>query len=198
MSISRNHLSACILLVASMLHFQSALSCTTFQIHHEGGSSVGYSFAFQSGSGMVLINPRGLLKKAFVSPADTAASWTSRFGSVTFNQIGREFPYCGMNEKRLVITEMALDGTGYPSGDERPAVNELQWIQYHLDTCADLDQVLSSCRRIRVAAVASKLHYMVCDAAGNCASISYRAGKLEITEMASDAPHVMTLSLIHI
>ena len=33
----------------------------------------------------------------------TPASWVSKYGSVTFNQYGRELPTGGMNEAGLVV-----------------------------------------------------------------------------------------------
>ena len=41
-------------------------------------------------------------------------SWTSKFGNVTFNQYGKEFPTGGMNENGLVIELMWLNEARYP------------------------------------------------------------------------------------
>lgn len=35
-----------------------------------------------------------------------------------------------MNEAGLVVEQTTLWSTLYPGADERPAVNELQWIRY--------------------------------------------------------------------
>ena len=66
-------------------------------------------------------------------PDGNTISWVSQYGSITFNQYGKEFPTGGMNEKGLVVELMWLDGTIYPQPDERPAIGVLQWIQYQLD-----------------------------------------------------------------
>jgi len=58
------------------------------------------------------------------------AKWVSAYGSVTFNQFGRELPLGRMNEAGLVIEIMWLTQTEYPHSDRRPALRELQWAQY--------------------------------------------------------------------
>ena len=70
-------------------------------------------------------------------------TWTSRFGSLTFNQYGREFPSGGINEKGLVVELMWLDDTRYPAPDGRGELPTLQWIQYQLDTAANVDDANS-------------------------------------------------------
>lgn len=62
--------------------------------------------------------------------AGTAFSAARRRGMIC--QYGRNFPTGGMNEAGLVIELMWLDGSRYPVPDARPAVDNLQWIQYNL------------------------------------------------------------------
>ena len=42
------------------------------------------------GDGLLVVNQRGMVRTALVGPGDRAAKWTSRYGSVTFNQYGRD------------------------------------------------------------------------------------------------------------
>ena len=130
--------------------------------------------------GMVFTHARGLGKKALMLPPETPAEWTSRFGSVTFAQVGKEFPACGMNEAGLVVEQTTLWNTVYPDRDERPAVKELQWIQYMLDTCSSVVEVIGATRRIRVAQEMARLQYFVADRSGNAALISYIVGNEDI------------------
>ena len=81
-------------------------------------------------------------------PQEKPASWVSRYGSVTFNQYGREFPNGGMNEAGLVVELMWLDDTTYPATDGRPALDCLEWIQYQLDTAATLSDHRLRLRRV--------------------------------------------------
>jgi choloylglycine hydrolase len=129
---------------------------------------------------MLFTNASGLAKKALMLPPETPAEWTSHFGSVTFAQVGKEFPACGMNDAGLVVEQTTLWNTVYPDRDERPAVKELQWIQFMLDTCSSVAEVIEATRRIRVAQEMARLQYFVADRNGNTALISYIVGNEDI------------------
>jgi penicillin V acylase-like amidase (Ntn superfamily) len=153
-----------------------AEACSTFCLVHDGQVVVGNSYDWMVDDGMVVVNKRGVWKMAMVM--DTPAQWTSRYGSVTFNQYGREFPIGGMNEAGLVATLMWLNGTQYPAPDERGAVGSLQWIQYQLDTAGKVEEVIANQKRIRVgAADPAPLHYFVADRSGKCAVVEYIGGE---------------------
>src|SRR6185436_6195158 len=85
-------------------------ACTTFCAR----GLFGRNYDFEIGHGMVVVNKRAMRKFA-----ESGASWASRFGSVTFNQFGRDNPMGGMNEKGLVVELMWLNGTRYPDADAR-------------------------------------------------------------------------------
>jgi choloylglycine hydrolase len=126
---------------------------------------------------MLVVNKRGVSKVAFVEPPNSPARWTSRYGSLTFNQFGREFPSGGMNEAGLVIELMWLDAAKYPKPDSRPAVGVLEWIQYQLDNFATAAEVTASAEKVRIASQ-TPLHYLVADRAGGCAAVEFLEGKL--------------------
>jgi choloylglycine hydrolase len=84
-----------------------------------------------------------------------------------------------MNEKGLVIEEANYTPSRYPRGPG-PVVNEFQWIQYHLDTCADTAEVLASLKRLRIVPILARVHYLVCDAAGRAAVVEFIAGKVRV------------------
>src|SRR6185503_2829789 len=108
-------------------------------------------------------------------------SWVSKFGSITFNQYGKEFPTGGMNENGLVVELMWLDDTKYPANDSRPAVGVLQWIQYQLDNCLTIDEVIASDKKIRISPTGTTpLHYLIADANGNAATIEFLNGKMVV------------------
>lgn len=129
---------------------------------------------------MVCTNHRGLAKTSFPVTDGRTVSWTSKYGSLTFNQYGKEFPTGGMNEKGLVVELMWLDETKYPEQDERPAIEVLQWIQYQLDNCATIDEVIATDKQLRITSTSTPLHYMVADAGGNAAAIEFLAGKMVV------------------
>jgi choloylglycine hydrolase len=125
----------------------------------------------------MMVNKAGMAKIA--AREGNPARWTSRYGSVTFNQYGREFPNGGMNEAGLVVEIMWLDGARYPAADARPSVGVLQWIQYQLDNHATVAEVLASDAAVRIATnAAAPLHFLVADAAGEAATVEFLGGEM--------------------
>jgi penicillin V acylase-like amidase (Ntn superfamily) len=159
----------------TLLAFEEGLrACSTFCVRLGGGTFFGRNYDFEIGDGMVMVNPAGLHKAGFQKGGP---SWQARFGSVTFNQFGRDNPMGGMNEAALVVELMWLEDTQYPSEDARLPVGVLEWIQYQLDTAATVDDVLESNKRIRISGGAP-LHYLVSDASGRAATIEFLDGRL--------------------
>lgn len=153
--------------------------CSTFCISEDNTVVFGKNYDWDVDEGLVIINKRDVPKVAFVFPPHKPAGWTSKYGSVTFNQYGREFPMDGMNEAGLVVSLMALGKTEYPPPDERPAVNCLGWIQYLLDNFATVDEALVGCRKINIdASTPVPCHYLICDKSGQAAVVEYIDGKL--------------------
>jgi len=156
-----------------------AYPCTTFCL--DGGKSLVFGKNYDWGVevGMVVVNKRGVAKTAFTD--DHPARWTSRYGSVTFNQYGREFPSGGMNEAGLVVELMWLEDTTYPEPDERGGLPTLQWIQYQLDVSATVDDVVASDQAVRITPGGSaRIHFLVADAKGACASVEYLQGRMVV------------------
>ena len=137
---------------------------------------------------MVVSNPRGLQKTALAfSASDSPAVWTSKYGSLTFNQYGVEMPNAGLNEKGLVVEIMWLDSSEYPEPDNRPSVNELQWIQRALDLFATVAELAQDAHSLRISRAYARVHYLVCDSSADCAVFEYIRGQLVITR-APDMP----------
>ncbi len=156
--------------------FQSK-ACTTFCIHTKDHLVFGKNFDFGTGVGHVVVNKRGMIKNSYALPSEKKLSWISKYGSVTFNQMGREFPYGGINEKGLVIEIMWLTEAKYPEADDRHGLTELQWIQYQLDNASTVDEVLKSNETIRISRQSqAPVHFMVVDAKGNKATVEYVYG----------------------
>jgi penicillin V acylase-like amidase (Ntn superfamily) len=167
-------------LVCLLTSVHSAYTCTTFFLQHNGQMVFGRNYDWMADAGMVFTNQRGLMKTSVKNPDGNTISWVSIYGSISFNQYGKEFPTGGMNEKGLVVELMWLDGTAYPSPDERPAVGVLQWIQYQLDNCSTIEEVIASDKTIRITSKGTPLHYMVADADGHAATIEFLDGKMQV------------------
>jgi penicillin V acylase-like amidase (Ntn superfamily) len=175
------HIKWCIsALLCGWLGTSTAFPCTTFVLEGNGHVYFGRNFDWFSEDGLVIINQRSIRKTAFVTPGNTPAQWTSRYGSVTFNPIGQEMPAGGMNEAGLVVENMWLDQSRCPAPDSRPAVNVLEWIQYQLDNCRTVAEVVATDERLRIdpLAMPARAHYLVCDASGDCASIEFLNSQL--------------------
>jgi len=152
--------------------------CTTFCIKDHENIIFGRNLDFSTGFGHVIINKRNVTKTALVFPPENPMTWTSKYGSITFNQMGREFPYGGMNEAGLVIDQMWLDKTKYPESDNRYGLSELQWIQYQLDNSITINDVIASDTLVRVSFQSQPIHFLLCDKQGDVATIEYINGKL--------------------
>ncbi len=153
-----------------ILTASAADACTTFCSR----GLFGRNYDFEIGDGMVIVNKRGLSKTA---QRPRPASWTARYGSVTFNQFGRDSATGGMNEKGLVVELMWLDGTRYPKADARPELGTLEWIQYQVDTAATVQDVLANMKKVRISERGVPLHYLIADASGDVAAIEFLDGQ---------------------
>jgi penicillin V acylase-like amidase (Ntn superfamily) len=174
---NRITIQAWLLVCAATLVVSDADACLTFSLQQGADSIYGRNFDWAVDVGTVIVNQRHVKKTAFVLPPERPMSWVSQYGSVTFNQFSREVPVGGMNEKGLVI-ESLVSTAQHPRPDTRSAINELQWIQYHLDTCKTVDDVIRSARAVRISKYAVSLHYFVSDHSGESAVIEFIQGKM--------------------
>lgn len=167
-----------LVLMGLCLVSQAAQSCTAFQFETPGRVFVGKNYDYPDGGGFVFVNPVGVSKTAMVFPPDMPLVWQSKYGSVSFNQFGRENPAGGMNEMGLVIEVLWLDETAFPKPDRRFAVGELNWVQYHLDCSETVEQVIGSEAFLRIHQNAfGRIHYLVADRAGDTAVVEFLDGK---------------------
>jgi choloylglycine hydrolase len=176
-----------IAIASLLLCITVAQACTTFFIHHNGKMVFGRNYDWMADAGMVCTNQRGLAKTSMKTDDGKTISWISQFGSISFNQYGKEFPTGGMNEKGLVVELMWLDGTMYPKPDDRPAIDVLQWVQYQLDNCSTIEEVIATDKKLRIISKGTPLHYLVADANGNAATIEFLSGKM-VVHGGSDLP----------
>ena len=158
--------------------FTQARACTTFCLVGRGEVLFGANYDFDIGDGLIFVNKRGVAKTAQLGDSSRPAKWVSRYGSISFNQFGRENPTGGMNEMGLVVQLMWLDQTEYPK-DGRPTVGTQEWIQYVLDISATTLEALRNAETVRIVSEV-KLHYLVSDKTGSTASIEFLNGKLVV------------------
>ena len=172
------------LLIEALSASDFARACTTFALRAD--RILAKSYDWHMDHGLLLVNKRGVEKHGFaLAPTDVPPTWTSRFGSVTFNQYGREFPNAGLNEAGLVVEVMVLEDSRFPEATTQPSLNETQWVQYQLDRFDSVAEVVRHAQEVRIAPALQPLHYMVCDRIGECASLEYVDGALRIQAGAS-------------
>jgi len=164
----------------------AALPYSSFSLVRDGVLIVGRNLDTNGHApGFLVVNKRGVQKNGrslqwLVSGESYSPpiAWVSKYGSLTFNATGVEFPESGVNEAGLSIEEMTLLETEYPSESNKPKLFMEQWIQYVLDTCATVEEVLQSAQA--VALDGWNWHFYVVDKTGNSAVIEFFDGKPSI------------------
>ncbi len=174
------------IIILLILNSIPVFSCTTFVLENDSSLVFGRNLDWVSDNGVIVVNKRNIAKESLVFAPEKATEWTSKYGSVTFNQFGKEFPFGGINEKGLVVEIMVVAGK-YPNFDNRTAINELQWVQYQLDNASTIEEVIASDKHIRISIIDQSLHFLVCDRLGNVAVIEFDENGIHVSK-ASDLP----------
>jgi penicillin V acylase-like amidase (Ntn superfamily) len=171
-----------VLLLALVIHgnYNLILPCTTFVIKNDSSLVFGRNLDWQVGTGLLIINKRNIEKIALIDSTENPIKWISKYGSVTFNQVGRDLPYGGMNETGLVVEQMTLSGTQYPVKDNRNSIQVCQWIQYQLDNCSTIEEVIKTDNFLRIVDKISFLHFLICDRYGKVAAIEFLNGNMSV------------------
>ena len=164
---------------------QTHHSCSTFFLPTADGSLVGHNLDdYIDVPGLVVANPRKIAKEniswqdltGFRNRSRPRVRWVSKYGSITYNTFGKEFPDGGLNEAGLYIGEMTLFGTAYPLGQGLPKMYHHQWMQYVLDNFETVEQVLASLSKV-VMDGHCQWHFFAADKLGNTAAIEFPGGK---------------------
>ncbi len=181
-----NKIIASILLITFSIH--TAYTCTIFSLRSDNNQQwVGRTFDWAYGHANIHTNKRNVTKTSVrILPTDVLSTWTSKYGSVTFTQFGKEFPTGGMNETGMMIDALELKSSIYQAVDMKPSFNELQFIQYVLDNYSSVEVLAKDLEDLRLAPVGSKLHYFSCDIK-KCMTIEYVDGKL-LTHLSDSLP----------
>lgn len=137
------------------------------------------NYDWRARGGMIVTNPAGLQKTAFVKPGlnpGQAARWISRYGSVTLTQWGREFPVQGMNTQGL--SGVLLNGPGsWDQTNSKPQITEQQWLQHQLDLYQSVEEVSKHADDLKIRPIGGGLHYFFCDGTSACVWIEFTQGE---------------------
>ncbi len=175
-----------LLVLLAIIVTGSLYPCSTFGILNDGKPVYGHNL--NQGDigvpGMIFINKRNVFKKGkswrnLISGVNSTKDfcWISRYGSVTFNNFGRDLPDGGMNEKGLFIWEMS-DDTRYPRKDSLPWLNQMSWMQYVLDNCTSTSEALDCAQKFNIDGWG--WHFFIGDAGGNMAALEFIDGQTVI------------------
>ncbi len=172
-------------LFISFLFPSQAVACSTFQFQKGNELFFGHNLnePGMEVPGLVFINKRGILKHGrsfseLTSKNETNASnalWISQYGSVTFNNFGKDFIDGGINEVGLYIWEMNEDAD-YPQNKKLPKIVHMNWMQYVLDNYSTTEEVIQSASEFQIDGWT--WHYFISDKDGNCASLEFLNGKI--------------------
>ncbi|MCF8227031.1 MAG: linear amide C-N hydrolase [Bacteroidales bacterium] len=106
-----------------------------------------------------ILNTDGFNKDVF--------NWQSEYRSITFNQFGKEFPLGGMNEQGLVIEELNMSSVTLIPDSTKQLINEFQLVQYLLDKCKSVDDVVRELKKFQCKPLFQSLHYLIADHSGD-------------------------------
>ena len=183
-----NFKKVCILTLTFCFSFsQVGSACSSFAFGNEQEFYLSKNYDWDNDQAAIYSNLPNLQKTALHSPGDNALKWVSKYASITFNQYGKEFPNGGMNEKGLAMEILWLTGSRSPV-EQKPSINELQVIQYMLDTADNIETLIKKFNEIYLKRVFAPVHYIACDKMRKCASIEYINSKLIIHKIDTTYP----------
>ena len=170
-------------IICSYLASVQGLPCTTFMLNNNGQPVYGKNAEGADRPAYVIVNKRGV-EKSVQQTNGIPLTWTSRFGSVTFNFVAREWPLDGINEAGLFVSAMAGEGLAkdeYPEPDSRKIISQI--VQYQLDNFRTVAEVIASYQMVLPARPAEDAgmqgasHWLISDSQEHCASIEFLDGK---------------------
>ena len=153
------------------------LNCSAFVIGEEN-IHLAKNFDYELGSGLVIFNPKGKIKKSIYDEGFEKI-WKSKFNSITFNHFGINQPLGGMNEAGLVIEELSTWPTEYPTNGIMN-LTEFEWIQYQLDNYSTVKEVILNIANVAISKFYFSLHYIIVDSTGDKAILEFINGKAKV------------------
>lgn len=163
----------------ALLH-DPALACSRVLSHANGHTVVARTFdLYMSDNPRLVVYPRGITRQT-EGGDNNRLRWTSRYGSVGVLSFGAGTSD-GMNEKGLVANMLYLHGTQYEKRDSRPALSNVLWAQYLLDTSATVSEALAALEKVQVVSGRAggrewPLHLSLSDACGDSAVVEFVKG----------------------
>ena len=128
--------------------------------------------------------PAGLARRG--APGDDALEWTSRHASLAvsgWDAVTSE----GVNDAGLAAHVLYLEDSEWEAPDHRPALGNVMWAQWALDTCATVGEVLASLDSVRIVDAPMRgtsfgMHLAVEDRHGDAAVVEVLPGGVVVHE----------------
>lgn len=179
-----NSFTKLLVLVILFASFQKDISaCTTFVLSDKSNVVLGFSFDYHVGSHCIYVNKRNVERRRFLLLCEKPVKWISKYGSITFNLWGKDWPHSGINEVGLVVQCLGGqdEGAEYPHPDDRLPIDEPGWVQYQLDNSANIQDVIENMKKIRISnKIPGNSHHLICDSTGSSMIIDYVNGETKI------------------
>ncbi len=169
------------ILLIVLLNYQVS-ACSAFFCNSDN-KLLAKNFDWHSGEGYLIKNLKGQVKYSYGFRSSNVAKWTSKYGSITFNQIGKEFPYGGINEQGLVIEQLWLTNSQYKENNSE-VISELEWIQFQLDNYSTVNEVINHINDLTIKPNAT-IHFILADKTGNSTVIEFVDGNVVINNQKS-------------
>lgn len=130
----------------------------------------------------MMLCPRGVVRDGRAGA--NSLQWKSRYGSVVLTAFGSAVDD-GINEHGLAAHLISLPGSEYEARDQRPGLNNLHCVQYFLDNCKTVGEVLALLGQFQIVPVEFKgeqwpQHIALEDASGDSAVLEYVKGRLRV------------------
>ncbi|WP_346984574.1 linear amide C-N hydrolase [Chryseobacterium sp. POE27] len=175
--------------ICTLILSNQSQACSAFLLTGKNYNVIGFNENWKTMPGMIVVNKRDVLKRNISWQNLTTdhlqfnTQWTSKFGSVTFNLLGYDFPCYGVNEKGLFLVELYLEETTKVYNPKQPNMFWAQWIQYQLDNYKTVKEVIDHLQggpNIDWWPNAAGSHFFLTDAKGNSATIALLNGKYKV------------------
>lgn len=176
-------------IVSAIVYSTAVSACSAFLLKGKNHCVVGFNENWKTMPGMIVVNKRDVQKRNIswenltTDHSKYAKEWSSKYGSVTFNLLGYDFPCYGVNEKGLFLVELYLEETSKVINPSQSNMFWAQWIQYQLDNYKSVQEVVDNLNRgpnIDWWPNAAGSHFFLSDAKGNTATIALLDGKYKV------------------
>lgn len=128
-------------------------------------------------NGHIIVNKRNISKKSdWPNIHGEYTNWISKYGSISFTYCCREYSQYGINEKGLTVSTVGLPNSKGPEIDERPGLSGNFWIQYLLDNCSTIQEVMAVEKEVRI--INTQDQYLICDSNGKSLVVQCQDGKM--------------------